>query len=440
LSSSEADVVIKADIVVTMKSPEEVHSPGFVAIKDDRIVEVGSTGRLHIRAKETMNLRGHVLMPGLVNTHTHSPMTLMRGVIEDVPLDRWLNEICWPLERHLTAEHVYDGSLLAQVEMLKNGVTTFNDHYFHMDEVVRALSSSGCRAALCHAIIEAGDTRRGRRELAESVRFARRYSHHPSGRIKTFLGPHAEYSCSEELLRAAGNEAKAHGLAVHMHFAEDRDRYEQIKKRKGMEPALMLDRMGLLAKGSVFAHGVHMSEREARLLAKRGVSLSHNPVSNMKVVAGLAPISRFKRAGLVVGLGTDGPASNNTLDLLRDLRVAAILRKAVDGDAFAGRAFDVLKEATADGAKAIGWGPLLGTLEAGKKADVVAIDTGAPHFRPLVDVYASLVYSATGADVSHVFVDGRLVVNKRRLTTLNETEVMTKAERSAKKLLKLAGF
>lgn len=434
MSEGKADVVIKASHVVTMKSPGEVYSPGYVAIRGNRIVEVGSTGRLHLKAKETVSCRGQVAMPGLVNAHTHSPMTLLRGAVEDVPLRVWLNDLVWPVERNLTEEDVYWGSLLAQVEMLKAGVTCFNDHYFYMHKVVEALERSGARGALCQAVIEGEDSGRGRRELEGSLAFAKKFREHPSGRVKTYIGPHSEYSCGRELLARAAEAARTNGLSVHMHFAEDRGYYERVSAREGKEPALMLDEVGLLIGGSVFAHGVHMSQSEASLLARRGVALSHNPVSNMKVAAGLADVTMFKEQGMVVGLGTDGAASNNALDLLRDLRVAAILRKSTRGDTRAGPAYEVVAEATVDGAKALCLKGL-GKLEGGYLADVVTVDVSQPHFQPLHDLYSAIVYSATGRDVRHVFVDGKHIVEDGRLVGLDEGLVIRMARRRAHLLL-----
>ena len=415
----------------------EVVREGVIAIKNDKIIYVGKKSKApRVKAEKIIDSHGKVAMPGLVNCHTHLAMTLFRGIAEDQSLEKWLKETIWPLEAKLRSGDVYDGTLLGCLEMIKGGTTTFADMYFHEDQVAKAVEKAGLRAVLAQGILEAGVPRRGEKMLQDSVNFARKYTGYADGRVTVQLGPHSLYTCSLDLLARVRQKASDLNVGIHIHLAESEETVNQIKQKHGLTEVELLEKIGFLGSNVLAAHCIHLTEKEMQLLAKHNVKVSYNPVANMKIAQGTAKIKALLDLGVTVGVGTDGPASNNNLDMFQSMKVAALLQKQYYEDPTVLPAQTALKMATIDGAKALGLEKIVGSLEVGKKADVILLDFKKPHLTPVHDFYASIVYSASGSDVDMVIVDGKILMENRNVKTLNEEEVMLKAQKTATNLPK----
>jgi 5-methylthioadenosine/S-adenosylhomocysteine deaminase len=398
---------------------------GAIAVKNGKITFIGKADfATNIKAEKTINAKDKVAMPGLINCHTHVAMTLFRGIAEDQPLKTWLKETIWPLEAKLKPEDVYAGALLGCLEMIKNGTTCFADMYFHEDMVTRAVEQSGLRGVLAQGIFKT------EKMLDESVNFAEKFHGYANGRIKTMLGPHAVYSCSPRLLTTISEKASKLGVGVHIHLAESKEMLsEKISETK------FLDEIGFFKGQVLAAHCINLSKEDMAILSRRGVHVAHVPVANMKLGLGAAKIVDLTSLGVNICLGTDGPASNNTLDMFETMKVAALLQKLVYNDPTVMPAYEIIKMATINGAKALGLDGEIGSLEVGKKADIILIDLLKPHLKPLHNIYASIVYSMRGSDVDTVMVDGKILMENRQLKTLDEQAVMEKAEKLAFNLL-----
>ena len=405
---------------------------GALAIKNGKITFIGkSASATNIEAETRINAKGKVAMPGLINCHTHVPMTLFRGIAEDQPLDTWLKETIWPLEAKLSPEDVYVGALLGCLEMIKNGTTCFADMYFHEDMVAKATEKSGLRAVLAEGIIEAGNKILGKKMLHKSASFAKRFHGYANGRVRTMLGPHAAYTCSPALLKKISERASELNVGVHLHLAESKAMFKEY----GSSEVEFLDKIGFLKSHVLAAHCINLSSKDMHILSKRGVNVVHVPVANMKLGLGVAKIKDLLDLGVNVSLGTDGPASNNSLDMFETLKIAALLQKITYQNPKVMPVYEVLKMATINGAKALGRGENVGSLQVGKKADIILVDLSTPHLKPLHNIYASLVYSARGSDVNTVIVDGKILMENRHVKTLDEQAVMEKAEKTALDLL-----
>ena len=409
---------------------------GLIAVKDGRILYVGKeTGAPRVRAEKVIDGRGKVAVPGLINCHTHLPMTVFRGVAEDQELRKWLSETIWPLEAKLKSKDVYDGALLGCLEMIKSGTTCFADMYFYEERVVKAVEKAGLRAVLAPGIIEAEDTNRGERTLKEAVEIAQKYHGHANGMISICLGPHAVYTCSPDLLMKVRERASALNVGIHIHLAESREMASLVKETYGFTEVELLESIGFLKSDVLAAHCIYLSEKEMGLMAKHDVKVSYNSVANMKVALGIPKVKDLMDLGVVVGIGTDGPASNNSLDMFGTMKVAGLLQKILYMDPTVLPAQIILKMATIDGARVLGLERTLGSLEVGKKADIVLVDFRRPHLTPLHDPYANVVYSARGSDVETVMVDGKILMEKGEVKTLDEEEVMQRAQKTALDLL-----
>lgn len=405
---------------------------GIVATKNGRISYMGrEVAAPPIRAGKTIEANGKVATPGLINCHTHLSMTVFRGIAEDQKLRRWLSETIWPLEAKLEAEDVYDGALLGCLEMIKSGTTCFADMYFHEEMVAKAVEKAGLRAVLAPGIIGAEDSKRGERLLKESIDIARNFHGYANRRIKIRLGPHSVYTCSPGLLRKVRERASAYDVGIHMHLAESKEMAKMVKEKYGLTEVELLESIGFLQSDVLAAHCIYLSDKEMKLMAKREVKVSYNPVANMKIGLGISKTKDLMGFGVTVGIGTDGPASNNSLDMFEDMKVAALLQKVYYMDPTVLPAQRVLKMATVDGARALELEKATGSLEVGKRADIILIDFRKPHLTPAHDVYANLVYSARGSDVDTVIVDGNVLMEGRKVKTLDEEIVMEKAQETA---------
>ncbi len=429
------DVLIKDGILVTMDKERRILKNFSLAIEDGAIVEIarGIKGE----ADFVIDARDRIVMPGLINTHTHAAMTLFRGSADDLPLMRWLQEEIWPVEAKLEPKHVYAGSLLACLEMLSSGITCFNDMYYHLEEVARSVLESGIRGVLSYPLLDIAGEEQGKELLRQAERALRAHSGR-NPRVRVFLGPHAPYTCSAELLLKAKELAEEHRTGIHIHVSETREEVKNFLEEKGKRPFEYLEEIGFLGKNVLAAHAVHVTKREMGIMKRRGVRVAHNPVSNMKLAAGIAPVAEYVKAGITVSLGTDGAASNNTLDLFQEMKTCALLQKVSTGDASAVPAQTVLEFATIGAARALGLDREIGSLEVGKRGDVILVDLRRPNLKPLSNPVSHLVYAARGCDVCTVVVDGRVVVHEGSFRTLDMAEVCRFAEEEALDLFKKA--
>jgi 5-methylthioadenosine/S-adenosylhomocysteine deaminase len=403
-------------------------------IQNDKIVEISD--RIDSNdAEDVINAEGKVLIPGLVNTHTHLSMTLMRGLADDIPLETWLNNHIWPVEAELNGEHCYAGALLACAEMIKSGTTCFNDMYFFMDHVARAAEESGIRGMLSHGMIDFGDEDKRRQEFKESIRIIKKCHNTGNGRIKVAFGPHSPYTCSKELLEGVKTEAAKHGVRIHIHVSETQKEVSDILETHGMRPFEYLDEMDFLGNEVTAAHAVWVSDREIEIIKEKNVKLSHNPSSNMKLSSGVSPVAELLAKGICVSMGTDGPASNNNMDLLEEMKIAALLQKVNTMNPTVLAAEEVFKMSTINGASALGLENEIGTIDLGKKADIVLVNMKTAHLTPFRNPISHLVYSANGGDVDTVICNGEILMRNRELLTLDETMILEIAENASEDLL-----
>ena len=421
-----------------MDGKQPIIDKGSLAIKDKQIMTMDKSAKVSssIKAKETINGLGKVAMPGLINCHTHVAMTLFRGVAEDKPLDTWLRKTIWPLEAKLKPTNVYDGTLLGCLEMIKSGTTCFADMYFHEDMVAKAVEKAGLRAVLSEGIIEAGDSAKGEKMLKDSVNIAKKFNGYANGRVSVRLGPHAPYSCSPNLLRRVREAALRLKVGVHMHLAESLKMVGSLKSKYGLDETELLEKIGFLKDLDMLAaHCIYLSDNEMHILARRNIKVAYNPVANMKLGMGAPKIDQLLKHGVTVGLGTDGPASNNSLDMFETMKVAALFQKSSYHDPTMLPTETVLRMATIDGARTLGLEKQIGSLEVGKRADIILLDFEKPHLTPKHNLYANIVYSTRGSDVDTVIVDGDVLMEKRKFRNLKEKEVMEKAQRTASNLV-----
>jgi 5-methylthioadenosine/S-adenosylhomocysteine deaminase len=418
-----------------MNTPSGIKN-GALAVKDRRLSFIGDSASVpRVKAERTIKAKGMVALPGLVNCHTHVPMTIFRGLADDEPLDVWLRERIWPFEAKLRLGDVEAGAGLGCLEMIRSGTTCFGDMYFHENVVAEVVRKCGLRAVLAEGIVEAGDKAIGEKMLRRSVKFTKDFNGYADGRITTMLAPHAAYSCSPELLRRVSEAASELGVDVHVHLAESKDSFRECEKKYSVGEVRFLDGLGFLNDRVVAAHCIDLSDEDRLVLSKRGVKVVYVPVSNMKLGLGAARMKDLIDLGVSVGLGTDGAASNNSLDMFETMKFGTLLQKLVYGDAAVFSAYEVLRLATVGGARALGLDKEVGTLEVGKKADLILVDFSKPHLQPLHNVYSSLVYSACGSDVDTVIVDGKILMENGRVLTLDEQVVMDKADKCAADLL-----
>ncbi len=375
-----------------------------------------------------------LVVPGLVNAHTHAAMTLLRGYADDKPLDAWLREDIWPAEAALTSADVRAGTELGLVEMIRSGVTAFADMYFHVPDVVDAVAEAGLRARLGHGVVTvAKDEAEARADLEEGLDVARRFDGAADGRVRTAFMPHSLTTVDESYLREAVAEARKAGVPVHYHANETTDEVDPIVEDRGERPLSYAEDLGMLESGDFLAHGVHLDESEIDRLARTGAAVIHCPASNMKLASGMAPVQALLDAGVTVGLGTDGAASNNDLDLFDEMRDAAMLGKLAADDAAAVPAAAALRMATEGGARALGLPG--GRIEPGAAADLAVVDLGAPHLAPEHDLVSHLVYAARGSDVRHTVCDGTVLMRDREVLTLDEPAVVAEATDRAASLV-----
>ncbi|MDH5264473.1 MAG: TRZ/ATZ family hydrolase [Betaproteobacteria bacterium] len=426
----EVDTLIHAAWIAPVEPPGTLLAGHTVAIRDGRIEALLPTAQatLAYSAKSEANLDRHLLIPGLVNLHGHAAMALLRGIADDLPLMTWLKDHVWPAEAtHVGDEFVHDGSLLAAAEMLRGGITCFNDMYFFPEATARAALRAGIRASLgviavefpsAYATDAAGYLHKG---------LATRDAYRGEDLLSFCLAPHAPYTVSDETLARIATLAEEIDAPVHTHLHETADEIAQGLAQHGMRPLERLRRLGLVGPRLIAVHAVHLEEAEIDLLAREGASIAHCPSSNLKLASGIAPVAACRAKGITVGLGTDGAASNNRLDILGEMRTAALLAKGASGDASVLGAHEALRMATLDGARALGLDGRIGSLVPGKLADIAAIELSAPETLPCFDPVSDLVYAAGREHVTHAWVAGVACLAGRRLLRLDEDEIRAKA-------------
>jgi 5-methylthioadenosine/S-adenosylhomocysteine deaminase len=439
---TQVDTLFINAFVLTMDEKLTQYSPGAVAVKGDSIVTVGPANEIEkeYSATETIDCKGKVLMPGLINAHTHVPMTLLRGLADDLRLDVWLMGYMMPVEREFVSpEFVKLGTLLACAEQIRSGVTTFNDMYYFEEDVAKATAQAGMRAVCGQTVMKfpAPDAASYEDSLAMAREFIQRWKDHPL--IVPAIAPHAPYTCTAEILRATAELAKEFDVPLHTHLAETAFEVDNMRSEHGIPVIPYVKKQGLLEAKVIAAHCVHIDVGEIRTLHHAGAGVSHNPSSNLKLASGFAPVMKMLETGLNVGIGTDGPASNNDLDMFEEVRLAAFVAKAVTNDPTSLPASQALLMATRLGAQALHIGHRTGSVEAGKRADLILVDVSplhnAPSFKRAADnTYAQIVYASKSTDVSDVMVNGKWLMRDRQLLTVKEDELLAQAAEIAKKI------
>ena len=410
--------------------PRHVLPRHSVAIDNGTIHAVLPTGEAHAQfsAKQYVRLENHALIPGLVNLHTHAAMTLMRGLADDRPLMEWLNQHIWPAEaKHVSPQFVYDGTELACAEMLRGGITCFNDMYFFPEAAAKAALAAGMRAAIGIIVIEFPSSYAGDPEDYLNKGLATRDELRSQPLLSFCMAPHAPYTVSDKTFEKLLTYAQQLDLPIHIHMQETDDEIQQSLTQYKMRPLERLHKLGLLGPNFIAVHAVHLTPQEIALLANEACSVAHCPSSNLKLASGIAPVAALLDHGINVGLGSDGAASNNRLDLFEEMRLAAMLAKAAAKQADALPAYQALQMATLNGAKALGLDGKIGSLAPGKAADITAVDFSTLELSPCFDPVSHLVYAAGREQVSHVWVNGKMLLDNRQLTTLNTKELAAKA-------------
>lgn len=440
--TQKADTIFTNAFVLTMDANLTQFWPGAVAVQDDGIVAVGMADDVtrEYSADETFDCKGRILMPGLINAHTHVPMTLLRGLADDLRLDVWLMGYMMPVEREFVSpEFVRLGTLLACAEQIRSGVTTFNDMYYFEEHVAQAAADAGVRAVCGQTVMKfpAPDAASYEDSLQMAREFIQRWKGHPL--IVPAVSPHAPYTCTAEILQATAQLAKEFDVPLHTHLAETAFEVENMRNEQGIPVIPYVKKQGLFEAKVIAAHCVHIDTGEMRTMLHAGAGVSHNPSSNLKLASGFAPVMKMLETGLNVGIGTDGPASNNDLDMFEEVRLAAFVAKAVTNDPTSLPASQALLMATRLGAQALHIGHLTGSIETGKRADLIVVDVSplhnSPSFKRAADnAYAQLVYASKSTDVSDVMVNGKWLMRDRQLLTLKEEELLARANEIAKKI------
>lgn len=429
-SAVEADLVIHASWIIPVDQQNSVHRDACLAISGGTIVGICSSNdaEQHFRATKTLHLDGQVLIPGLINTHGHAAMSLFRGIADDLPLQTWLEQHIWPMEaKHISEEFVYQGTRLAIAEMLRSGTTCFADMYFFPEASARAANEAGIRVQLAAPVIDFPNPWSANADEGILKTTQLHDTWRNSELVSTAFGPHAPYTVSDEPLKRIAVLAEELDVPIHMHVHETAFEVEQAVMHSGQRPISRLYELGLLSPRLICVHATQLDEQDMVLLQETGAHVAHCPESNLKLASGFCPVDALQRRGINVSLGTDGAASNNDLDMFSEMRTAALLAKAVSGDASALPAARALRMATLDGATALGLDKLVGSLEAGKRADITAIRLDKFNTVPVHNPLSHLVYSAQSSQVSHVWVNGRLLLDDGELTSINSRNIMESA-------------
>jgi 5-methylthioadenosine/S-adenosylhomocysteine deaminase len=429
-AGEKVDLLITSGTVITMDAQRRVLEDGAIAVRGDSIVAIGTSAELESKysAAKVINAHGAIVMPGLINGHSHAAMSLFRGIADDLSLDEWLHNYIFPAEaRNVTENFAVWGTRLAILEMLRGGTTTYADMYYFEDAVARVTKEAGMRGVLGETIIDfpAPDNK----SLPQAFAYTQKFLDHWKGDplIVAAVAPHSMYTCSEKTLQDAAALARRNGAPILIHIAEASFELEQSRNKYGLTPVAYLSRAGVLGPDVVGAHCILVDHADIATLTHFGVGCIYNPSSNMKTAAGVMPIVEMLAAGEAIGLATDGAASNNNLDMFEEMDLAPKLQKLARMDSRALPAEQVVALATITGARALHLEKQIGSLEPGKKADLILVDTSAPHATPMYNVYSQLVYALKANDVRTVIIGGKIVMEDRQMLTLNEPEILAKA-------------
>jgi len=433
----KVDVIVSGCSVLQMDDDLSFIIDGGIAIEGSQIISVGRSGdiRGNYAADRIVEAEGKLAMPGLVNTHTHASMVYFRGLADDLPLKEWLEKHIWPAEaKFVNPDFVREAVKLAATEMVKSGTTIFCDMYFAEDSAARSVKEVGMRAVLGEGLLDFPTpiSKNPEEGLRKSEKFIKNWL--DDELIEPAVAPHALYTCSAELLKSAKELADEYNVLLHVHLAEENWEVEKIKADHGMSPVEYLQSLGFLGDRTSAAHVNWVSEKDIEILAETGTGVCHNPQSNMKLATGICPVVDMLEAGVKIGLGTDGASSNNDLDMFEEMTTASMLQKAFRKDPAVLKAKDVVWMATRGGAEVLGLQNEIGSIEAGKKADIVLLNMDKPHLVPLYDVYSHLVYAVNGSDVDTVLINGKVVLESGKMLTVDENEIIGKAKVFAKKL------
>ncbi|HJS59839.1 MAG TPA: amidohydrolase [Vicinamibacteria bacterium] len=435
-------LVVTNGTVVSMDAERRVIANGAVAVDGGRILAVGRADEIRAAyaGRESLDAGGGIVLPGLINAHTHAAMVLFRGVADDLRLMDWLQRYIFPAEaKNVTAEFVKAGTRLAALEMIRSGTTSFVDMYYFEDQAAEAAKEAGIRAVAGSTLIDfpAPDNKTREDALAYAERFITRWK--SDALIVPAIAPHSTYLGSPETLKAADALSRRHGVPLLIHLQESMDEQKQVREKYAKTSVEHLRDLGILRKGVLGAHGVWLSGSDRQILVAAGAGVAHCPQSNMKLASGAAPVTEMLAEGLALGLGTDGAASNNDLDMFEEMLTAALLAKHASGDPTSAPASRVLEMATLGGARALGMEDRLGSLEPGKRADLIVVDVSAARLHPMYEPVSHLVYAAKGADVRHSVIEGSVVMRDRRVLTLDEGAVLAEAEAWRKKVAASVG-
>jgi 5-methylthioadenosine/S-adenosylhomocysteine deaminase len=427
----KVDLLVSGGTIVTMDGERRILEDGAIAVKGDAILALGPRAEIESKfaAPQTINAKGKLVLPGFINGHTHVPMTLLRGLHDDVTLDEWLRKYIFPAEaKNVTEEFVRWGTRLGAAEQIRGGVTTFADMYYFEDAVAEETKAAGMRGVLGETFIDfpAPDNKTNAAALEYTEKFLKRWQGDPL--IHAAPAPHSIYTCSQKTLQDAAALARKYNAPILIHVAEMKKERDDSRAQNGTTPVQYLDKIGILGPDVVAAHCIFVDQADRKILAQRNVGCVHNPSSNMMLASGVSPVPELRAAGVAVGLGTDGPAgSNNDLDLMEEIDLAAKLAKITKMDPLALNAKAVVEMATIDGARALHMEKEIGSLEAGKKADLILIGLDAPNAVPMYDVYAQVAYALKGSDVETVVIGGRVVMRDKKVLTVDEAAAVAKA-------------
>jgi len=441
---NKVDLLMVGGTVVTMDRNRTIFEDGAIAVRADTIVAIGARHELEgeYTSSETIDVTGKLILPGFINGHTHVPMTLFRGLHDDVTLADWLYKYIFPAEaKNVNEEFVRWGTRLAAAEQIRGGVTTFADMYYFEDAVAEETKAAGMRGVLGETLIDfpAPDNKTRAEAFAYTEKFVKKWQGDPL--IHAAVAPHSIYTCSQKTLQDAAALARRYHSPILIHTAEMKKEWEDSEKQNGMSPVQYLEKIGLLGPDVVSAHCIFVDEADRNTLARRQVGCVHNPSSNMMLASGVSPVPEMRAAGVAVGLGTDGPAgSNNDLDLMEEMDLAAKLAKITKMNPLALNAKAVVEMATIDGARALHMEKEIGSLEPGKKADLIVIGLDEPNAVPMYDVYAQLAYALKGRDVDTSVIGGRVVMRNRKLLTVNQAEAIAKAREYRKTIATSLGL
>jgi 5-methylthioadenosine/S-adenosylhomocysteine deaminase len=436
MQENSLDIIITDGTLMTMSAEMEIIEDSIVGIKNGLIVAVGQnkdSGCAALQAKETINASGCIVMPGLINTHTHLPMVCFRGMADDLPLMEWLTKHIFPAEaRFVNKKMVYDGAMLAMAEMIMSGTTTFCDGYFFEDTITEAVSVAGMRAVVSQGFSDfiMPDKSSFGKMMAAAKRFVARWQSH-APMITPAYFCHSPYTCSPATLVNVKEAAREAGILYLMHLLENKDEIDTILNRYGKKPVQHLLDLGVLDEQTIAVHCNWLTKEDIAIFADLGVKVSHNPESSMKLAAGVAPVPGMLQKGITVGIGTDGCASNNDMDMFREMDTTAKIHKVTSLDPTVMSAETVLKMATIGGAKVLGLDKLIGSIETGKQADIILVDMSQPHLTPLYNCYSQLVYAARGADVKTSIINGKVVMKDRQLCTIDLPKAMKNVRKIA---------